>query len=319
MSRHSKHSASGAKFSNYERSLLSYGTKVERLGRDSLKNYDSCSICLNPLISPLSCLKGHLFCKECIYTSLLKQKKEIKIKEKEWELQQSKQKEQDQLKLDLEKENQLLKFEKDNVSILSNIVDKDKNSNTTTTTSTSTTTTDENTVVDKELKLKSFWVPSLTPQSKNNLIEKPCPNTMCHEGNHPLKVKQLIQVKFSILSSNNNDSSSRKKINDDQDLPIVNGKEQLQYYCKICTKQFNNSSNLVLLKKCGHEKEKLKNNNNIINNETKNNESSGTCYICEKPFDYDTDLIQLYKGGTGFAGRHGSELQAKKYTPTAII
>ena len=65
-----------------------------QLGRESIKNFDSCCLCLQPVIEPMSwCAfhtfssqgrhsalcshKGHIFCKECIYQNLLTQKQHI--------------------------------------------------------------------------------------------------------------------------------------------------------------------------------------------------------------------------------------------------
>jgi nitric oxide synthase-interacting protein len=76
--RHSKNNNDLAFFTYDERKKLGYGTQKERLGKDSIKPFDSCCICLQPIIDPLSCNKGHLFCKECIFECLLAQKKDIK-------------------------------------------------------------------------------------------------------------------------------------------------------------------------------------------------------------------------------------------------
>jgi nitric oxide synthase-interacting protein len=76
--RHSKNNNDLAFFTYDERKKLGYGTQKERLGKDSIKPFDFCCICLQPVIDPLCCLKGHLFCKECIFECLLAQKKDIK-------------------------------------------------------------------------------------------------------------------------------------------------------------------------------------------------------------------------------------------------
>jgi len=35
-----------------------------------MRRFDACGLCLNRAREPLACSKGHLFCKECIYTDL---------------------------------------------------------------------------------------------------------------------------------------------------------------------------------------------------------------------------------------------------------
>ncbi|KAF9609273.1 hypothetical protein IFM89_014467 [Coptis chinensis] len=75
--RHSKNNNDLAYFTYDEKKKLGYGTQKERLGRDSIKPFDACCLCLKPLIDPLCCQKGHVFCKECILECLLSQKKDI--------------------------------------------------------------------------------------------------------------------------------------------------------------------------------------------------------------------------------------------------
>ncbi|KAF2072083.1 hypothetical protein CYY_006603 [Polysphondylium violaceum] len=260
-----------AKGDNHERSLLQYGTKKERLGKDSIKNFDCCVLCLNELRSPMSCTKGHLYCKECIYSNLLDQKKEIKRKEKEWEQQQAKlQADKEKIK---EKEQQDIveKFEKDTVSAIG-----DKTTTTTTTAAAGT------------MELKSFWIPSLTPDNREAVLDKPSTNTICTEGGHLLKLKQLITVQFTPIRAKDDSTNSDK------------------YCCPICKKTLSNSSELRMLKRCGH----------VFCSCLSKFDSTG-CYVCDKPYTKDT-VISLQKGGTGYAGS-GSKLEAQKYTPTAII
>lgn len=75
--RHSKNNNDLAFFTYDEKRKLGYGTQKERLGKDSIKPFDACCLCLKPYIDPLCCQKGHVFCKECILECLLSQKKDI--------------------------------------------------------------------------------------------------------------------------------------------------------------------------------------------------------------------------------------------------
>lgn len=75
--RHSKNNNDLAFFTYDEKRKLGYGTQRERLGKDSIKPFDTCCLCLKPFIDPLCCQKGHVFCKECILECLLSQKKDI--------------------------------------------------------------------------------------------------------------------------------------------------------------------------------------------------------------------------------------------------
>lgn len=62
--------------------------------------------------------KGHIFCKECIYESLLTQKKEIKKKLKQWEEQQKLLQAQQAEKEREKQEEELLKFAKAETSVI---------------------------------------------------------------------------------------------------------------------------------------------------------------------------------------------------------
>lgn len=79
MVRHSRNNTASASFTKAEYQMLGdrWGSKKVKLGSESFRQYDQCSLCLNRAESPVVCHQGHLFCKECIYTALLDQKKEI--------------------------------------------------------------------------------------------------------------------------------------------------------------------------------------------------------------------------------------------------
>nr|XP_019707297.1 E3 ubiquitin-protein ligase CSU1 isoform X1 [Elaeis guineensis] len=76
--RHSKNNDDLAFFTYDEKRKRGYGTQREHLGKDSIKPFDACCLCLMPFIDPLFGHKGHVFCKECIREFLLAQKKDIK-------------------------------------------------------------------------------------------------------------------------------------------------------------------------------------------------------------------------------------------------
>jgi nitric oxide synthase-interacting protein len=70
MSRHSKNNTALGFFTYAERQKLNYGTQKLRLGRESLRDFDACILCLQKARNPVICPKGHLMCKECIYESV---------------------------------------------------------------------------------------------------------------------------------------------------------------------------------------------------------------------------------------------------------
>ena len=47
--------------------------------------------------------------------------------------------------------------------------------------------------------LPSFWIPSLTPQADKTKVEKPEKTIYCPMSGKPLKMKDLIDVKFHLI------------------------------------------------------------------------------------------------------------------------
>lgn len=107
---HSKRNTSLAFFTSYERSLLRthWGSQSTRLTRDSFLPFGSCQLCLLPCQDPMACSGGqvpststssstpasslpqtlkqcHIFCRECILSNLVAQRKDLKRVEREAE------------------------------------------------------------------------------------------------------------------------------------------------------------------------------------------------------------------------------------------
>merc|ERR1711972_199515 len=81
-SRHSKNAGTmGSEALTYsEKRSLGYGTAYERLGKDSIGNFDDCQLTLQPAIDPVCTPQGIIYSKEAILTYLIHQHKRNKIK-----------------------------------------------------------------------------------------------------------------------------------------------------------------------------------------------------------------------------------------------
>lgn len=79
MPRHSKNNTASGHFTKAEFEMLRdvWGSQRTRLGAESMRHYDQCALCLHTVERPMCCSKGHLFCKECILTSLVEQKRDV--------------------------------------------------------------------------------------------------------------------------------------------------------------------------------------------------------------------------------------------------
>ncbi len=62
-----------------------YGTIEQRVGQDSQKLFEMCTLCNERLIEPMTCDQGHVFCKACILEFMVKQKKDKEAKNKVYE------------------------------------------------------------------------------------------------------------------------------------------------------------------------------------------------------------------------------------------
>jgi len=307
MSRHAKNNTASAVFTHYERSVLKYGTQKQRLGKDSQKHFDACSLCLQPVVDPLACHKGHIFCKECIYENLLTQKKELKRQKKLYEAQEQQKQEQAVLDAQKNKEAEIAAFDKIETGLLPQKHDVFRPLNEDGTTSESVAPSSSTALVlvegkpaapskveiqEREPKLNAFWVPSLTPSAAQKRIEMPNKEPTCSEGGHPLRLKQLIVVRFTPNTS----STERED---------PNHVRTASYCCPVCRRTLTDAVKAVLFKSCGHVYcqsccEKFSNDR--------------LCTVCDKPYK-ETDMIKLQSGGTGFSS-HDDNIVAKKITPT---
>jgi len=218
MSRHSKNNTSAPVFTYHERQKLKYGTISERLGKDSMKEYDACSLCYHGVKEPLSCKKGHIFCKECIYEYLLNQKSEISKQLQLYEEQERRLQEQKELEELKKKEKEIIQFDKSVLSVIPTKIE--------------TSTTNES----EETKKPSlpFWVPT-GKDAEPSLIKKPILDIRCPEGKEPhnIKLKKLIKLSFTPNTS--------------EDTSLGN-----RFQCPTCRKTLSKGMKTIALSKCGH-------------------------------------------------------------------
>ncbi|KAG5246817.1 E3 ubiquitin-protein ligase [Salix suchowensis] len=211
--RHSKNNNDLAFFTYDEKKKLGYGTQKERLGKDSIKPFDACCLCLKPFIDAMSCSKGHVFCKECILECLLAQKKDIQRKLAAHELQKKQEKEEDEEKLNLQKARELDAFDQQNHGAVPQYSDRNHSQDKPGfhgANSVKVTSYEEEAL----RTMKAFWLPSATPDAPLN----------------------LFPVYFTEDTSEKKSSSSLDKT----------------YICPSCKVTLTNTLSLVALSSCGH-------------------------------------------------------------------
>jgi len=140
---------------------------------------------------------------------------------------------------------------------------------------------------DRDKSIPSFWIPTLTPQSKPTELKKPDEKVRCPMSGRPLRYKDLIPIKFTPI----NDRDNRSVITKDA-----------RFVCAVSNDVLGNSVPCVALKTSG----------NVVTME---------CFekVIKKDMIDPTngkqltekDVIPLQRGATGFAGA-GLMLEAKK-------
>jgi len=191
------------------------------------KKFDYCGICLHPVIVPMCCGKGHLYCKECILEYLVKHKKEYEFKmEKYQELQMAKK--ETERELEREKvENEIKTFdkylggsstepqnnqkqeqEKKQVQDQTNNRIKELSKYTSSEAETKIMKSVEKSATKEKRPLNNFWIQDFSenPNEKPVEMEQPKKEAKCPLGDHTIKASKLIKLVFK-----NNESEKTKR------------------------------------------------------------------------------------------------------------
>jgi len=234
MTRHARNSTAGAVYTYHEKqkdgSQSGYGTTSKRLGKDSLRNFDCCCLTLQPCATPVITKEGYLFDKEAILQYIITKKNEFSRKTKEFEKQQRS--EADELKAlaDAERSDKVKTFVKQesNITLPSAGPSTKKGQE---------TPSISNMAVGMEGHVPSFWIPSKTPQAKKSVMAKPDKTVYCPMTGKPLKLKDLIDVKFTEIK----DTSNKKSI-------IA---KEVRYMCPITRDTLSNSVPCAVIRTTG--------------------------------------------------------------------
>jgi nitric oxide synthase-interacting protein len=140
-------------------------------------------------------------------------------------------------------------------------------------------------------KLPAFWVPSQTPDSGKAKMEKPSSTIYCPVSGKPIKMKDLIEVKFTLA-----DPNAKKS--------LISLSQENRYVCAVSKDVLTNSMQLAVLRTTGDvvtmdcvEKVIKKDMIHPLTNEK----------LTEK------DIILLQRGGTGFSSANTAlEAEVKK-------
>lgn len=294
MTRHGKNCTAGAVYTYYEKkkdtAASGYGTQTVRLSKDAVKDFDCCCLSLQPCKDPVVTPDGYIYEKEAILEYILHQKKEIARQMKAYEKQKNEKKTEMEELNKAAKESKMKVFLDKEMSIISkplNPFTRKAESSGAAEAGTSSQKTGE----DKNKQLPSFWIPSLTPEAKTTLVKKPDKTVYCPMSGRPLKMKDLVSVKFTLVD----DKVDR--------VGLIN--RQDRYVCAVTRDMLGNSvpcavlrpSGAVVTLECVEKLLKMDMTDPISGDK-----------MTEK------DIIVVQRGGTGFSGS-GVQLEAKEARP----
>jgi nitric oxide synthase-interacting protein len=283
----------------------------------SIKDWDCCSLSLQPCTDPVCTPKGVLYEREAIYEYILKEKTRIAQDLKKWELQQAQKPAEERSKRKMEDEERVRQFEETETGILpptkSQKTDGGKPEGLL------TYTPDFDTLGQKKLKAgvlrakgnalghksllegerlaevakdSCFWIPDTAPDAHVKDAHKPDDKVRCPISSEPIRLKDLVSVKFT-------------KLDESKDVTKNNSNHNERYMCPITKKTLSNATPCIVLRKSGHCIAR-----DVYDQVIKKDMSDpfGGEKLKEK------DIIFLQKGGTGFAAG-GTKLEAETYKP----
>jgi len=254
-----------------------WNSEKTRFSKDSIKGFDCCCLTLQPCDNPVITKEGWLYDKEAIFKFMLEKKKEYAKKLKEYERQKDEDLKELHELAEAEKAAAVSKFEKAESTI-------------TRTKLTGQASTSKG-------ALPSFWVPSMTPQASKTKVEKPDKTVYCPMSGKPLKMKDLIDVKFQLIKP---DEKDEKK-------SIISREER--YRCAVTHDVLNNATPVAVLKHTG-DAVTVECVEKIIKKDMRHPLTGQS--LEEK------DIIYVQRGGTGYSSAN-EKLSGSKYRPGMAI
>ncbi|KAL7644939.1 UNVERIFIED_CONTAM: hypothetical protein RMT77_004756 [Armadillidium vulgare] len=293
MTRHSKNCTANSVYSYHEKKkdahASGFGSLKLRLSKDAVKDFDCCCLNLHPCREPVLTPEGYLFEKEAILEYIVAKKNEIKRKMKEYEKQCKKERTELEEIGEAEQRSKLEKFLKTENNVQSS-------SQAATAGSSPSTSSSEkhgsisNMTSDKAKRLPSFWIPSLTPGNKESKLECPDKNVYCPMSGKPLRLKDLIPVKFTLAD----DKTSKKSLEGTRE----------RYKCPVSGDILGNNIPCALLRSTG----------DVVTMDCIELIKKDMIHPLTGEKLKEKDIIPLQRGGTGFSSVN-EKLTAKKARP----
>ncbi|KAH8404516.1 hypothetical protein KR222_010144 [Zaprionus bogoriensis] len=305
MTRHARNCTAGAVYTYNEKKRdaaeSGYGTNAKRLGKDSVKSFDCCSLTLQPCRNPVVTKDGYLFDKEAILQYIVTKKNEYSRKLKEYErlrrieenevAQEANNKQQARMEQFVNAEKPTTTpAHKPNTTVAKPSA-LDSAPSTSAAAAAASGSSISNMTNGHEKKLPSFWLPSECPNAGAAKAQKPDATIYCPVSMQPLRVKDLIDVKFTLLKDGDNKRSLIAK--------------EARYMCPITHDVLSNAVPCAVLRPTG----------DVVTMECveKLIRKDMIHPLTDRKLK-DKDIIPLQRGGTGYAITNDN-LQAKEKRP----
>ncbi|CAH8552569.1 unnamed protein product [Schistosoma turkestanicum] len=283
MTRHSKNCTAHTVYTYYERKndahRSGFGTQEIRLGKDSVKALDCCSLCLQPAKDPVVTSDGFLYDRAVVLEYIVSQKAEIQRKLKLYEKQKARLDAEAKMVLKAEKEEEARRF------LSMNTLDThSKASAQAAEAEALASLSNKRNSLDE--KASCFWASSSKTNEKLNkeLLDKPDTVVRCPMSGKPLKYKDLVGVKFTSFEDD------YKVMGFNQNKQVVD--REVKYCCAVSKDPLTNATVCVVLKTSGA----------VVTKEVVDN------VIKKEMIDpingqkmKSTDFIELQRGSLGFA------------------
>lgn len=275
----------GSENLNYaERKALGFGTIKERLGKDTVKDFNCCALGLHVCADPYATDEGVLYEREFIVRNLIEQKKSIEKMKLSVERLKMQRSEEEKEKEEHAKAKEIKKFHAQNhgggkYQEMDDVFDDGDGKQ-------MAKRSEFGSKFDKERaeSLNEFW--TNTVRTKENVAESSSSGisakknslyTKCPQTGKKLRAKDLTKVKWT-------------KATDDESV----------FICPVIMKTFTNSTPIVILKPTG----------DAISKEAYDLVIKKEGAYEGKKVDPKKDVIHLQRGGTGFAAS-GTQVESK--------
>eukprot|EP01028_Stygiella_incarcerata_P008614 TRINITY_DN3799_c0_g1_i1.p1 TRINITY_DN3799_c0_g1~~TRINITY_DN3799_c0_g1_i1.p1 ORF type:complete len:347 (+),score=86.63 TRINITY_DN3799_c0_g1_i1:71-1042(+) len=319
MSRHSKNSCSRAFFSYSEREKAGYGTRKQRLSTHSLLHFDECSICLHKAKDPVATQQGHMFCRECVYGYILRERLRLADEKTAREKEESRRKEAEEAEKARKEASKGILL-KDAMRLTNGKKKPDDRKTVAMPNAKEEERGEEETAMPKQKDHASFWLPEHTPthsfgEGPGKIVEQTSGSVgdgvpRCPVSGNPLRRKDLQTLHFWTVSketppSSLSTSSSTKAR---RTLDLSEG----ELVCPVCLSSLKNGAKLYAIRSCG----------DVLCTSCKERfvGVEKGCPACGKEFlklakkpGKKGFVLPLVPGGTGFASHN--VVEASKYRP----